>query len=256
MQVIKLKLLFFILAALCMSLSQPQDARSAMSALLRANNEGLYISYNLEPLYAGKEVTLAPGDPLVEVFAINGIIKAEMGVTEITTEPNKVTVSLVLSGTMIGQQPTSMLIPVPFGEYGAYVDFMGREFISLMNHEIEASALLTRLKTDYAITCAMEPLFSGHWEGMATPADNTIHEMILSPIDNSTVADITLMLKYGSPFFTRIEYSVVLNPPASFSNALNGMEKTLEPISGTIMVPNGTYHIWADPDIAGSTADW
>jgi hypothetical protein len=245
-----------IFIALVLSMLTATHCMAGLYAEVRADAEGLYLNYDLGSLYGSKEVSLAPGALPEEIFSMAGVITVEAAITEITTEPAMVKLLVTASGSICQDGPVEIPIAVPFGGYGAYAGFLERKIIPLENHAIDAAFLLTRLKTDYAVTCNLESLFSGHWEGTATPENNTIHEVVINPLDNSTMADVTLVLNYDSPYFTGIDYTIILNKPQPGEDEIFAADEsstTPETITGTVLVPNGAYHIWADPDLSAIT---
>ena len=225
------------LAAGMLTLAAASDAMAKFSIEAQASEEGLQIKYSSG--LKEKEIDLAPGDPPAEI-SIGKIATIEVSVLEVTAD-NTVLVHLVVDIPLSGQPPTEVDLPLPFGEFGASIDIGGKKFIPAEGYPIEASLLLTRLQTKYDIAVDLQPLFSDHWQGTKTPSDNVIHEKIINPMGDGSI-DITLELGYSFSF-TKITYSIVI---------ASGEGGQLAPQTGTIPVPNGSYHIWADiemPDI-------
>ncbi|MCX5895571.1 MAG: hypothetical protein NTZ51_07060 [Proteobacteria bacterium] len=225
------------LAAGMLTLAAASDAMAKFKIEAQASEEGLQIKYGSG--VKEKEIDRAPGDPPAEI-SIGKIATIEVSVLEVTEDT--VLVHLVVSIPLSGQPPTVVDLPIPFGEFGVEIDIGGKKFIiPVGGYPIEASLLLTRLQTKYDIAVDLQPLFSDHWQGTKTPSDNEIHENIVNPMGDGSI-DITLVLDYSFSF-TKITYTIVMD---------SGEGGQPVPQTGTIPVPNGSYHIWADiemPDI-------
>jgi hypothetical protein len=63
------------------------------------------------------------------------------------------------------------------------------------------------------------------------------------------MAEIDLTLKHISKFFTVLQYDISLTPQENELSSLKGGIQNPQAISGKILLPNGTYHIWADLDM-------
>jgi len=252
MKTFKNRIMHFWFMGLVISVITIITASPAMAAIateLRANEEGLYVQYDLGILGGSKEILLAPGDPMTEIFAIKKLIAIEAAVTEIIPEENKIQIRAKISSLFFKQEAIEVPIALPFGSFGIYADFRERQFIPPEGHDIEASLLLSKLQMQYAVNANLGDIFQGHWEGDATPSDNTIHEIIVNPADGSTVAEIDLVLKHASKFFTVLQYNISLAPQQNELSSMEGKQQNPQAISGKILLPNGAYHIWADLDL-------
>jgi hypothetical protein len=222
---------------------------AAIATELRANEEGLYVQYDLGILGGSKEILLGPGDPMTEIFAIKKLISIEAAVTDINLEENKIQIRAKISSLFFKQEPIEVPIALPFGSFGIYADFKDRQFVPLEGHDIEASLLLSKLQMQYGVNVNLGDIFEGQWEGEATPENNTVHEVIVNPADGSTMAEIDLTLKRTSKFFTVLQYDISLTPQENVLSSMEGGIQNPQDISGKILLPNGTYHIWADLDM-------
>jgi hypothetical protein len=252
MKTFKNKIMHFWIVGLFLSVITMITASPAMAAIateLRANEEGLYVQYDLGMLGGSKEILLAPGDPMTEIFTIKKLISIEAAVTDIIPEENKIQITAKISSLYFKQEPIEVPIALPFGSFGIYADFRNRQFIPLEGYDIEASFLLSKLQMQYGVNVNLGEIFAGQWEGEATPENNTVHEVIVNPADGSTIAEIDLTLKHAARFFTVLQYNISLTPQESQSSSLEGMHQNSQAISGKILLPNGTYHIWADLDL-------
>lgn len=234
---------------LIISLITASPVMAAIATEMRANEEGLYVQYDLGILGGSGEVILGPGDPLTEIFAIKKLISIEAAVTDINLEENKIQIRAKISSLFFKQEPIEVPIALPFGSFGIYADFRNRQFIPLEGHDIEASLLLSKLQMQYGVNVNLGDIFEGQWEGEATPEDNTIHEVIVNPADGSTMAEIDLTLKHISKFFTVLQYDIYLTPQENEFSSLEGGIQNPQAISGKILLPNGAYHIWADLEL-------
>ncbi len=230
------------LAAGMLTIAVASDAMAKFSIDAQASAEGLQITYSLGLIK--DKIDLVPGDSPTEI-PIGKIATIEVSVLEVTADT--VLVHLAVSISLPGQPPIEVVdpvdLPIPFGAFGVEIDIGGKQFIPVKGgYPIEASLLLTRLKTEYDIAIDLQPLFSDHWQGEKTPSDTVIHENIVNPMGDGSI-DITLDLSY-SFIFTKITYTIVIDSGEG--------GQTAPPITGFIPVPNGSYHIWADikmPDI-------
>lgn len=218
----------FIATLFCLVFTSPAAAK--INAEIRADEAGLYVNYDLWVL--GKnQSTLTPGSqPLV--IPVLGLATIELSVLDVQADAGIIKIHAKASAPTISLQPFESDIFVPFGDYGIYYSLFERRFISIGDHKMEMSALLTRFTTQYDVNINMGPLFNGHWFGTKNPEDNIIHETIENPLDGSTF-DITLELDYKSAYFTNV--------------ALTVGENAGQPVTPLqFPVPNGTFHIWAD----------
>ena len=234
---------------LIISLITASPVMAAIATEMRANEEGLYVQYDLGILGASGEVILGPGDPLTEIFAIKKLIAIEAAVTNIIPEENKIQISAKISSLLFKQEAIEVPITLPFGSFGIYTDFRDRQFISPEGHDIEVSVQLSKLQMHYGVNVNLGEIFEGQWEGEATPEDNTIHESIVNRADGSTMAEIDLTLTHAARFFTVLQYNISLTPQENELSSLEGGIQNPQAISGKILLPNGTYHIWADLDM-------
>jgi hypothetical protein len=218
----------FIAALLCLVLSAPAAAK--INAEIRADEAGLYVNYDLW-LLGKSESTLTPGSQPLAIPVL-GLATIELSVLAVQADAKIITIHAKASAPAISLQPFESDITVPFGDYGVYYSLFERRFIPIGDHKIEISALLTRFTTQYDISINLEPLFSGHWLGTKSPADNIIHETIENPLDGSSF-DITLGLDYKSTYFTNVALTIGGNAG-----------QPVVPLQ--FPVPNGTFHIWAD----------
>jgi hypothetical protein len=235
---------------LFMSLLTASPVMAAIATEVRANEEGLYVKYDLGLVGSSREIIIAPGEPMAEIFSIKRFITIEAAVTEKLPEENKIHISAKLSGLLFKNGAIEVHVALPFGSFGIYTSFRERQFIPLQNHDIETSLLISKKQTQYAVNINLGEFFDSHWGGGATPSDNTIHGIIVSPIDGGTVAEIDLMLQYASKFFTIILYDIALATQENELSTMEGIEQNAQDISGKILLPNGAYHIWADLDLS------
>ena len=234
---------------LIISLITASPVMAAIATEMRANEEGLYVQYDLGILGGSGEVILGPGDPLTEIYAIKKLISIEAAVINIIPEENKIQISAKISSLLFKQEAIEVPITLPFGSFGIYADFRDRQFISPEGHDIEVSVLLSKLQMHYGVNVNLGEIFEGQWEGEATPEDNTIHESIVNPADGSTMAEIDLTLTHAARFFTVLQYNISLTPQENELSSIEGKQQNLQAISGKILLPNGAYHIWADLDL-------
>ena len=234
---------------LFISLILASPVMAAIATEIRANEEGLYVQYDLGRLGGSREIVLGPGDPMTEVFAMRKLIAIEAAVTDIIPEENKLQIRVKISSLFFKQEAIEVPIALPFGSFGIYADFRERRFIPPEGHDIEASLLLSKLQMQYGVNVNLGEIFDSHWEGEATPDDNTIHEVIVNPADGSTVAEIDLTLKYAATFFTILQYNISLAPQENVLSSSEGAKQDPQAISGKMLLPNGAYHIWADLDL-------
>ena len=236
----------FFIAVIAIITASP--AMAAIGTELRANEDGLYVQYDLGILGGSKEVMLGPGDPMTEIFAIKKLISIEAAVTDIIPEENKLQITARISSLFFKQEPIEVPIALPFGSFGIYADFRNRQFIPLEGYDIEASLLLSKLQMQYGVNVNVGEMFSGQWEGEATPENNTVHEVIVNPADGSTIAEIDLTVKQAAKFFTVLQYNISL-PPQESQSSMEAAQQNPHAVSGKVLLPNGTYHIWADLDL-------
>jgi len=205
------------------------ESPDKVSAEIRADDNGLHVNYDFW-IIGKNQSTLTPGSqPLV--ISVLGLATIELSVLDVLPETKKIIVHATASAPSFGIPPVETDLSVSFGAYGIYHNLVDRQFIPIGDNRIEISALLTRLKTQYDVNFSLEPSFSGHWLGTKNPLDNTIHETVQDPADDSTY-DITIALEYTSYFFTNTTLTIA------------GGSASSDPI-GPFPVPNGTYHIWA-----------
>jgi len=249
MKTFKNKIMRLGFIGLFISLILASPAMAAIATELRANEEGLYVQYDLGILGGSKEIMLGPGDPMTEIFAIKKFISIEAAVTDIIPEENKIQIRAKISSLFFKQEAIEVPIALPFGSFGIYANFRDRQFIPPEGHDIEVSLLLSKLQMHYGVNVNLGEIFEGQWEGEATPEDNTIREVIVNPADGSTIAEIDLTLKHAARFFTVLQYDISLTPQVNEPSSIEGRQQNPQAISGKILLPNGTYHIWADLDL-------
>ena len=80
-------------------------AMAAMGTELQANEEGLYVQYDLGILGGSKEILLGPGDPMTEIFAIKKLISIEAAVTDINLEENKIQIRAKNRASFLNRKP-------------------------------------------------------------------------------------------------------------------------------------------------------
>jgi hypothetical protein len=224
-----------------------------------SNKDGFSLKYNAPFVGMGNIKLENPGDTATITIRLLLVKTAEIEIAlnEIISDPGVVNLHFVLK--MILDTPEENTdpeedstfetdIPIPFGTYGVSINLMGQRLMPIEGHDIEASVLLTKNSTDYVVEVDLPPLIDGQeWSGTATPSKNTINEEVRSSIDDSLILGIELDLEYPSDFLTTIHYKV--NTPIALTREDDDSGDNSGDEFKTITLPNGSYHIWGNPDV-------
>lgn len=248
MKGLKNKLLFFNFSVLFVALLAGTPVRAALNIEMQAHQEGISVQYDMGLPGGSRALVLVPGDPLKEIFAVKQLIRLEAMIINMVPEEHKIEVHAKISSRFFPEGAIDVPLAIPFGSFGIYVNFKKRQFIDPEHHDIDVSLLLSKLHMRYAVEVDLGEFLYGQWEGAATPFDNTICETIVNPADGRTVAEIDLKLQHVSYFFTVFQYAVFLGSHEDNLVAKDEEKQTPQAISGTILLPNGSYHLWADFD--------
>ncbi len=210
-----------------------------------ASEDGFLLAYTVPGV--GRDVVALenPGDTGLITIAYLGteLAKVELTLNEITSDPEAVNLHVAMTSEFFGMFEIDL--PVPFGAFGADINFMGRRYMPTGNHDIDVSALLTKNRVKYEAHIDLPPVIADtKWSGTATPADNVIHETIENSNDDSVLLELTLELfappqaelEISDNIFMTVNYDIVSNIPYFTS------------VEGTAPVPYGSYHIWYDPE--------
>ena len=242
------KILYFNFVVLFVALLAGTPARAALNIEMQADQEGISVHYDMGLPGGSRALVLVPGDPLKEIFAVKQLIRLEAMITNMVPEEHKIEIRAKISSRFFPEGAIEVPLAIPFGSFGIYANFKNRQFIDPEQHDIDVSLLLSKLHMRYAVGVDLGELFSGQWEGTATPFDKTIRETIVNPADGSIVAEIDLTLQRVSYFFTVFQYAVFLGSLENNLVAMDEEKQTPQAISGMILLPNGSYHLWADLD--------
>ncbi len=208
---------------------------------INAGNAGLKLQYNLKR-WGSEDVTLAPGDPETQLTLrrIAGrLVQLWIQVDSIDASTPIPVVNAVIKTVIMGNSNTYP-ITLPFGDYGIEANFFKRTRLTAHNTPIEISLEFGLLSTDYDITLNLGSAFNHTYKGSATLRNNVIHEQIPLIGDNMTA--------HGSIDLTIIPVKTIPLTFFIYSGGVYDDNNTLvQPLSGVIPLPNGTYQLWLDP---------
>jgi len=214
----------------------------ALSIEFNAGNAGLALKYDLKRL-GSDEVTLAPGSPEQEL-SLEGIagqlVRLRIRVDSVAADSPIPVVNTVIKAFVTGMSPYEFPLPLPFGDYGIEAGLFNRTAFQDRNAPLEISLLCALLKTDYDITLDLGKLFNETWQGSATLNNNVIKEEIVLSGDNAPLkgrVDLTIIPVKTIP----LTFFVFSADIYDENNSL------LQPLSGVIPIPNGSYHLWLNP---------
>jgi hypothetical protein len=214
----------------------------ALSIEFTANNAGLTLKYDLKRL-GSDEVTLAPGSPEQEL-SLTGIagqlVRLRIRVDSVAADSPIPVVNTFIKAFVTGMPSYEFPLPLPFGDYGIEAGLFSRTAFQDRNAPLEISLLCALLKTDYDITLNLDQLFNETWQGSATLNNNVIKEEIALSGDTAPVkgrVDLTIIPVKTIPL-TFFVFS---------ADVYDGNNSLIQPISGVIPIPNGSYHLWLNP---------
>lgn len=238
-------------------------ANAAIDIECSSSEEGLALKYKI-PIIGRNNIELNESgdtDTIIIRTMLIKVVEIELMLNEITEDPGAVNLHYVIKipfeipGQRMGSKETVVSegdVSVPFGSFGAEIILNGKKKIAMGSHNIEASLLLEKNRTEYDARIDYEldaelldvpseieiPVFilDQEWSGIATASDNEIHEQVMNPLDDSVFMDIYAEVEYPSPFLTLINYKT--------DSSLSPTEKSVESEFQTITLPNGSYHIW------------
>lgn len=257
---IKKALKIFSIAVLLAAAFLPA-ADAAIRLEVQAGEDGFSLKYNI-PVIGRANVSLeSPGESDTLTLRIMAVKLAEVELTlnEITTAPDIVSLHYVVSSRfMPGTEVIEGDIPIPFGDFGVTINLSGKKLIPTGDSNIDVALLLANEKTDYDININIELNILGQelqitesFSGSATPDDNLIHEQVLSPLDDSVLMDINIEVQYPNGPFTVLNYEIVSSIPSFEETQEDDDAENGGLLEGSITVPNGSYHVWADLDLQG-----
>ena len=213
----------------------------AVSIHINAGNTGLELEYNLKR-WGKDDVTIAPGDPekqLILKRMARLFVQLWIHVDSIDTSKLVPVVNAVIKTIIMGNQKTYP-IAIPFGDYGIEANFFKRTQLITHNTPIEISLELGILKTDYDIILNLGTQFNKTYKGSSTVRNNVIQEIIpLTVTGNDLGSSIALtILPVKTIPLTFFIYS---------GGVYDGNNVLVQPFSGVLPFPNGTYKLWLNP---------
>jgi hypothetical protein len=250
----------FISGIIFLSIFTQAQADASIKIEVNSGEEGFFLKYFI-PGIGWENIKLEqPGDSdtiTIRTMMVK-IADVELTLNEITSNPPFVNLHYVISSQFFTDGDNETIegdIPVPFGNFGTVLKINGKKLAPTGDSTLDASFLFKKDETKYdvSINCPLDIFgtklnFDQDLKGQATPSDNLIHEQILNPVDESVMVEINIEVGYESPLFTVLNYEIVPNIPSP--DIEEGEEDSvIPPIEGTIKMPNGSYHIWADMDV-------
>ena len=214
----------------------------ALSIEFNAGTAGLTLKYDLKNL-GSDEVTMTPGGPEQEL-SLKGIagqlVRLRIRVDSVAADSPVPVVNTVIKAFVTGMPSYEFPLPLPFGDYGIEAGLFKRTAFQDRNAPLEISLLCALLTTDYDITLNLGQLFNETWQGSATLSNNVIKEQIVLSGDDVPVkgrVDLTIIPVKTIP----LTFFVFSADVYDENNSL------IQPLSGVIPFPNGSYHLWLNP---------
>ncbi len=252
------KIISFFTMAIFLTIAFISQANASIKVEVRSSENGFFLKYSVPAMGKGRVNLQNPGDTetvKIRVMMVK-LADVELTLNEITSDPDLVSLHYVVtSKNMPETEAMEGDFSVPFGDFGAEINFNGKKFVSTGDSAVDISLLLTKDKTEYAANInfaialfGLELNFDQDLAGTATPADNIIQEQILNPIDDSVLLDINIEVDYSSNLYTVLNYEIVPNMPSVGPQEDNTGDEPGIPFQGKITLPNGSYHVWADMD--------